>query len=164
MNHNGRGKFVEKVEQFVEKHSLIKQKTTVLVGVSGGPDSIALLHFLSARREQWHVNVIAITVNHQLRADAADDVAYVKWLCETLGIQCFATKIAVKNYQKQYRLSTQVAARTLTYRFFQEQMKYLQADYLALGHHADDQLETMLMSMARSTSTKALSGIPLKRS
>lgn len=154
---------MKKAEQFVERHALIKPNTTVLVGVSGGPDSIALLHFLAVRRKLWQIKVIALTINHQLRADAANDVAYVKRMCEALKIKCVATKIDVDTYQQQHRLSTQVAARTLRYRFFREQMEVFKANYLALGHHGDDQLETMLMSMARSTSTKALSGIPWQR-
>src|SRR5690625_2885131 len=64
---------------------------------------------------------------------------------------------------KEHQVSTMVAARDVRYQFFKEQMKVYQAAYLALGHHGDDQVETMLMGFVRTASTKALSGIPIKR-
>ncbi|HLS07096.1 MAG TPA: tRNA lysidine(34) synthetase TilS [Bacillota bacterium] len=154
---------MQKVEQFIEKHSLIKNNTTILVAVSGGPDSVALLHYLSNERQKRNIQVIALTVDHQLRQEADQEVIYVEQLCQKLDIHCVQTKIDVKTYQAEQRLSTQVAARELRYQFFRQQMNHFQADYLALGHHADDQLETMLMSFTRSTSPMALSGIPIKR-
>ncbi|HLS20487.1 MAG TPA: tRNA lysidine(34) synthetase TilS [Bacillota bacterium] len=154
---------MREVEQFIEQHSLITNDTVVLVAVSGGPDSVALLHYLSNEREKRNIEVIALTVNHQLREDAYKDIIYVEQLCEALNVQCVKTKIDVKAYKAKRQISTQVAARELRYQFFREQMIAFKANYLALGHHADDQLETMLMSFTRSTSTNALSGIPYKR-
>src|SRR5690625_632430 len=159
----GRGKFVRKVEQFIEQHALIANDTTILVAVSGGPDSVALLHYLAQERKKRNLHIIALTIDHQLRKDAHREVTYVEKLCNSLHVPCVSTKIDVKTYQTENKLSTQVAARKLRYRFFKEQMNVYKADYLALGHHADDQLETMLMGFARSTNPNALSGIPYKR-
>lgn len=155
--------FMKNVEQFVRRHNLFEKNSTILVGVSGGPDSVALLHFLYRLRQSWNLNLIALTINHQLRDEAAEDVDYVQSLCHRLEVPCVQTKINVKQYKKEHRIGTQLAARRLRYDFFEKQMKKYAADYLALGHHADDQIETMFMSMTRSASTVALSGIPVTR-
>lgn len=157
------GGFMKSVEQFIQRHNLLEKDSTILVGVSGGPDSVALLHFLYLLRDSWNLNLIVLTINHQLRAGAADDVAYVKSLCRRLDVPYIQTKIDVKQYKREHRVGTQLAARTLRYDFFKKQMKRYEADYLALGHHGDDQVETMFMSMTRSASTVALSGIPASR-
>ena len=110
-----RGKFVREVEQFIEQHSLIANDTTVLVAVSGGPDSVALLHYLSGERQKRNIDVIALTVNHQLREDAYKDIIYVEQLCETLNVKCVKTEIDVKAHKTKRQISTQVAARELRY-------------------------------------------------
>lgn len=153
-----------KVTEFMQRHQLLKEETTVLVGVSGGPDSMALLHFYVSIMDEWKLDVVAISLDHQLRGSQSKaDLAYVEEVCRTWQIPFVASSADVRGYQLSHQVSTQVAAREVRYQFFKQQMEKFEADYLALGHHGDDQLETMLMSFARSTSTTALSGIPVKR-
>lgn len=152
------------VMDFMKKNELIKKNSTVCIGVSGGPDSIALLHYFVSLRELWNLRLFALSADHQLRgAESQKDLEYVKAMCEKWNVDCIDTRLDVQAYQNIQQVGTQVAARELRYRFFSEQMKQLNADYLALGHHGDDQVETMLMSFARSASTVSLSGIPMKR-
>lgn len=154
----------QQVTQFIKKHQLLTPGSTVLVGVSGGPDSMALLHFLSQVRETWSLKLIAVSADHQLRGkESLADKTYVKHMCEQWNIQFIGTALNVPEYKQTHRLGTQAAARAMRYQFFQEQMEAEDADYLALGHHGDDQAETMLMSLLRTASSSSFSGIPLKR-
>jgi len=152
------------VENFIKRHQLLTEHATVLIGVSGGPDSLALLHFLRSIRDRWQLRLIAVSVDHQLRgAESAADLHYVEELCGKWGIDCVASSIDVASYQEAEQLSTEVAARALRYQCFAEQAQKYDADYVALGHHAGDQVETMLMTLARSASSSSFSGIPVKR-
>src|SRR5690625_882865 len=154
----------DRVIEFMKKHQLIQKNATVLIGVSGGPDSMALLHFYRSIKNDWNLKIQAISVDHELRGpESREDLEYVEDICHKWGISFMKASIDVKGYQKERRISTQVAARKVRYQFFEEQMNDINADYLALGHHGDDQVETILMALVRSTSTSALSGIPIKR-
>lgn len=152
------------VTSFIEKHQLLLPNTTVMVAVSGGPDSMALLHFFKTIQKEWGLKVIALSVDHQLRGEQSkDDLEYVKSMCREWNIEFIGKSIDVISYKKKKHIGTQIASRELRYQFFAEQMKYFQADYLAFGHHGDDQVETMLMRMVRSADSSFLSGIPVKR-
>lgn len=153
-----------KLIKYIKQHHLMEQGKTVLVGVSGGPDSMALLSFLRSIRDDWELTLIALSVEHGLRGQVSlDDLAYVEQMCKKWDIMFEGTSVDVASYKEEYQVGTQVAARELRYSFFKEQMDKHHADYLALGHHADDQLETMLMNLARSGNPQALAGIPIKR-
>lgn len=152
------------VTQFMENKQMLAPNTTVLIGVSGGPDSMALLHYYCSIRKQWNLNIIAVAVDHQLRGDDSQaDLLYVQEICQKWEVEFVAVSVDVKAYKREHKVGTQIAARKLRYQSFAQQMDICQADYLALGHHADDQIETMLMGFARSANTKALSGIPVTR-
>src|SRR5690625_84245 len=154
----------EKILTFMEKHHLLEKDKTVLVAVSGGPDSMALLHFLAEIRSTWNLKVIALTVDHQLRGEESiKDVVYVSEVCKKWDIPHITVAVDVDAYKRVYKVSTQVAARTLRYDAFFKQMKKTNADYLAMGHHGDDQIETMIMSLTRTTTLTSLTGIPVQR-
>ncbi|MGP4063283.1 tRNA lysidine(34) synthetase TilS [Oceanobacillus sp. M65] len=149
---------------FIKGKQLLTMNATVLIGVSGGPDSMALLHFLKSLRKEWQLKLIAISVDHQLRGEESlEDLHYVKEMCKQWDIQFVGTSLDVPAYKETHHLGTQIAARELRYQFFAEQMQRFNASYLALGHHGDDQVETMLMEFVRSASSNTLSGIPVKR-
>lgn len=154
----------EEVTDFIQKHQLLTPDKTVLVAVSGGTDSMALLHYFKSIREEWRLRVIALSVDHQLRGDESkEDLLYVQRICNEWNIEFIGTSINVNEFKKKEHLGTQVAARVLRYQFFEEQMRELQADYLAFGHHGDDQVETMLMKFTRSGDSGSITGIPMKR-
>src|SRR5699024_2116818 len=154
----------QKLMEYMKRHHLLQQNKTVMIGVSGGPDSLALLSFFHSIREDWGLSLTALSVDHGLRGEVSrEDMEYVKHICAKWDITFEGTSVDVASYKLAYQVGTQVAARELRYAFFKEQMEKNDADFLALGHHADDQLETMLMNFARSSNPKALSGIPVKR-
>lgn len=154
----------QKVDLFIKQHHLMHEGATVLVGVSGGPDSMALLHYLHSQKQNWDWRLIVVSIDHSLRGDESKaDIDYVAEFCSMHEIPFVPGKVEVNQFKKEKRVGTQEAARQLRYTFFETTMKQYQADYLALGHHGDDQIETMFMRMTRSANPSLLKGIPYKR-
>lgn len=154
----------EKVIHFIKKHHLLEKKDKVLVAVSGGVDSMALLHFLHNIEEEWDLRLMVVSIDHQLRGrDSREDLEYVKNICKQWKILFVGKSIDVRAYQKEKGLGTEIAARELRYQCFKELMEKYQVDRLALAHHADDQAETMLMRLTRSAVSSNFAGIPVKR-
>ncbi|MED5052616.1 tRNA lysidine(34) synthetase TilS [Anoxybacteroides rupiense] len=152
------------VRSFIQTHQLLEPNSTVVVGVSGGPDSLALLHFFYTIRHEWKIKLVAAHVDHMFRGlQSEEDMNFVKHFCAQFGIVCEATQIDVPSFQRQTKIGVQEAARICRYRFFQEIMEKHSASYVALAHHGDDQIETILMRLVRGSSQKGYAGIPVKR-
>ena len=124
----------------------------LLVGVSGGADSVALLRLLCHFREETRLKVIH--VRHDLRAEAADDAHFVELLCETLDVPCEVCAVHVPRVG-----SVEDAARAARYEAFAQAYKDFHADALALAHHMDDQAETVLMHLAHGCGANGLAGM-----
>lgn len=153
-----------KVESFLNRHNLSLTGKKMIVGVSGGPDSLALLHFLWKRRERWSLNLFAVHVDHMFRGEQSYlEAVFVKEFCQKLNIPFEWTQINVTDYMKEHGKSSQVAARECRYQFFEDMMRKFEASYLILGHHGDDQIETILMRLTRGSSGKARAGIAINR-
>lgn len=154
----------KKVLNFIADHQLFEEKKTILVGVSGGPDSMALLHLLCKIRKEMDLKLHALTVDHQLRKkDSEADVHYVQQVCRKWNVPVKSVSVDVNAYKTKTKESTQVVARKLRYEAFRKRMFELDADCLALGHHGDDQIETMIMALSRTTNLHSLTGIPHER-
>lgn len=148
----------EKLELFIQKHNMLPRGTKVLCAVSGGADSVALLHFLS-RMEG--VEVAAAHYNHCLRGEESDgDESFVASLCEGLGIECVVGRGDVSAYAAESGKSTEDAARTLRYEFLRKAAAELGCSRIATAHNADDNAETVLLNMTRGSGLKGLCGIP----
>ncbi|WP_209125615.1 tRNA lysidine(34) synthetase TilS [Alkalihalobacillus sp. BA299] len=151
------------VNQFIKEHRLLKLNSTIVVGVSGGPDSLALLHYLWDKSQKENYLIVAAHVDHQLRkGTSAEDYQFVKQFCEERGILFEGKRVDVKEVQSELGLSIQMAARKCRYDVFKQVMIQYRAHYLALAHHGDDQIETILMNQVRGT-IDGLSGIPVSR-
>ncbi len=153
------------VHKFIKRHNLFNRCEIVIVAVSGGPDSMALLHYLWQMKGQYQIQVMACHIHHQLRGKEADDDAlYVQRFCDERGILLSQKRVNVKAYAKEQKKGTQVAARELRYQWFEELLNEYPNSKIATGHHGDDQIETMLMKMARGSLPLFTYGIPLERS
>lgn len=156
--------FKNKVLQAIHKYNLIPKKSKLLVGVSGGPDSLVLLHFLKGIQAMWELELIVAHVDHMFRGEESyQDYLFVKQTCAQWGVVFKGCRIDVPAYMKQTGESAELAARNLRFAFFEEQMIKHDCTTLVLGHHGDDQVETMLMRLTRGASGTARAGIPLKR-
>jgi len=143
---------------------LFKRGETVLVGFSGGPDSVCLVHFLRHIASKKHFELIALHVHHGLRGKAADrDAAFCRKQCKEWNIPFLLKKKNVRLLAKKLDLSPEHAARKARYEAFAEVAKETGATKLALGHHLDDQAETVLLNLLRGTQPEGLCGIPLRR-
>ena len=143
---------------------LITRRDCVLVGLSGGADSVCLLHFLQYLAKEKHFALAAVHVNHGLRGAEADkDEEFCRQLCQDLNIELFVKHVDAKAVSKKYDLSPEHGARKARYSAYQQVAKKWGATKLALGHHLDDLAETFLLNLLRGTKAQGLAGIPLRR-
>ncbi|HHY45956.1 MAG TPA: tRNA lysidine(34) synthetase TilS [Firmicutes bacterium] len=153
--------FLEKVREAIRKHSMLCSGDLVVAAVSGGPDSVALVHSLSTLAPEYGISLYVAHFNHLLRGEeAAEDARFVEDLGRTLGIPVTVGKGDVAGYAAQNGLSVEEAGRVLRYRFLLRVAEGLGAGVIAVGHNADDQAETVLMRILRGAGTAGLAGIP----
>jgi len=143
---------------------LITRKDCVLVGLSGGADSVCLLHFLHYLAKEKHFALAAVHVNHGMRGAEADkDEQFCRQLCQDLNVELIVKHVDAKAVSKKYDLSPEHGARKARYSAYQQAAKKWGATKLALGHHLDDLAETFLLNLLRGTKAQGLAGIPLRR-
>lgn len=153
--------FLSAVESAIRRYHMLDEGDAVLVGVSGGPDSIALLHSLVTLQPKWSLRLVIAHLNHELRGSTADqEAAFVGRLAAELGIPCEIGSRNIAQYAAEHRLSVQEAARIARYAFFDEMAVKYAASKIALGHHADDNAESILIHLLRGTGPLGLTGIP----
>ncbi len=149
-----------RVLRFMREHRLVTGRHCLLVAVSGGPDSVCLLHVLFKLQEELGIRLHVAHLNHQLRgADSEADARYVADLAHRLGIPFTVEQREVKAYQAQQRCSLEEAAREVRYNFLAQIAEAVGATRVAVGHTVDDHVETILMHLIRGTGTKGLRGL-----
>jgi tRNA(Ile)-lysidine synthase len=153
-------KLESKVLDFIKRYSLISRKETVVVGVSGGADSVCLLHVLAKWRKGLGIKLHVAHLNHQLRGvESEADAEYVSNLAGSLGIPITSERQDVAAYRTERNCSIEEAARELRYAFFARVAKEVGAHRIAIGHTRDDQVETILMHILRGTGITGLCGL-----
>ncbi len=154
----------KKIQRFLDRKSFNLTGKSLAVGVSGGPDSLALLHFLWKLRDRFQLRLVAVHVDHMFRGEESyQEALFVQEFCRQRSIPFELKRANVPEYMQATGMSSQPAARELRYQFFGEIMRKHQLSYLALGHHGDDQVETILMRLTRGSSGSARAGIPFTR-
>ena len=150
---------LQKVQSNIEKHQLLVHGKPVLVAVSGGADSIALWHVLNA----LEYDCVIAHCNFHLRGEESNrDERFVRELTEKYQIPFYKIDFDTSKYADENGISIEMAARDLRYTWFYELLDELQAQTIAVAHHADDTIETMLMNLIRGTGLRGLTGIPIK--
>ncbi|WP_456272810.1 tRNA lysidine(34) synthetase TilS [Bacillus sp. AK031] len=156
--------YERKVIDFIKKHQLIEQGDSVLAAVSGGPDSLSLLYFLDKYKKLWDLRLAAVCIDHMFRGEQShEELLFVKGFCEERGIPFFGERVDVQGYLDQQKLGLQEGARKVRYKVFDGLMKGQGFTKLALGHHGDDQIESIMMRITRGSSGMTRSGIPFRR-
>lgn len=154
----------EQFLQTIKEYKMIEPKDSILIGVSGGADSVALLHLLNECKDDLNITIYVAHLNHLLRQDAEIDQRFVENLCKNLGLTCFSEAIDVGIYAEKNKLNKENAGRKLRYNFYQRIAHKIGANKIALGHNADDNVETFLMHLLRGAGLQGLTGIPPQRS
>jgi tRNA(Ile)-lysidine synthase len=155
--------FVSAVREYCAEHELVSRGDTVLVGVSGGPDSVALLLALYELSGPLRLKIRAAHLDHGLRKNSRGDLRFVLALARELGIPAVTGRASVGALARRHRISVEEAGRLARYGFFRQAAKKLGAQKVAVGHNRDDQAETVLMRLLRGSSGSGLSGISPKR-
>jgi tRNA(Ile)-lysidine synthase len=154
--------FLKNIEKILK--GLIVSGDKVLVGVSGGADSISLLHVLHRFSKTQNYSLIVAHINHMARGKDSDaDAGFVESVAKKLKIPFYLKKFDVKIERLKLKTSFQDAARIIRYQFFEETLQSVGGNRIALGHTADDQIETILINIVRGTGLKGLAGIPQVR-
>jgi len=153
--------FQKRIIGFVRQQHLIESQNHILVAVSGGPDSVALLHTLVAVQDALEIKLLTVVhFNHRLRGDfSAQDEAFAHDLAGRVGLGFFSGQEDVRAYQAAHGLSLEMAARACRYSFFRKALAETGAQKLALGHTADDQAEELLLRLLRGTGPSGMAGM-----
>ena len=152
-------RYHERVQAFIDRHHLFAPKAHVLVALSGGADSVALLRLLL--RLGYHCH--AVHCNFHLRGEESNrDERFVSDLCQVLGVGCEVVHFDTLAYAEECKVSIEMAARELRYREFERIRQALALDVVAVAHHQDDAVETLLLNLIRGAGINGLTGIKAK--
>jgi len=151
---------IDKVIDTIEANRMLRDGDKVIVGVSGGPDSMCLLHVLLRLRERFSLKLIAAHVNHGLRGkDADDDEKYVAEFCRRNDVEFRSIKEDIHRISAERNVSDETAGREVRYEFFEKLKSENAADKIAVAHNLNDQAETVMMRIMRGTGLEGLAGI-----
>ncbi len=155
---------LQKVAETISKNSLLQKGDRILVAVSGGPDSVALLHVLTELKKEFDVDISVVHLNHLLRGkESNEDARFVRNLAKKLQLPVLLGICDVKAKRKKRGGSLEEVARKERYDFYRKAAKKMKTNIIALGHTANDNAETLLMNLLRGAGIRGLSGIPMKR-
>ena len=151
--------FKHRVQKFIEEKALFTLQDKVLVALSGGADSVALLRVLLSLGYTCE----CMHCNFHLRGEESNrDEAFVKALCEEYSVQLHVTHFDTETYAKEHHQSIEMAARELRYAWFHQLKEERKASVIAVAHHRDDSVETFLLNLMRGTGIDGLKGIPVR--
>ena len=157
----------EQVLKTIKKYKLVETGDKIVLGVSGGPDSICMLHLLNSLYSNDKTKncqkgpspmaiIVVAHVNHMIRKEAKEDEQYVKEYCEKNGIEFYAKSIDVQNLAHTNKIGTEEAGRLARYEFFDEVLKKTGSNKIAIAHNKNDKVETILMHTLRGSGMEGL--------
>lgn len=150
---------LSKVYKYIKEYKMIEPGETIIVGVSGGPDSMALLDILYKLQPVLGCSLVAAHLNHGLRPEAEAEESFVNEYCDNKGISCYSCLINVKELAQRDKKSLEEAGRECRYHYFSELAGEIGASRIATAHHRDDNAETVLLNIIRGSGIKGLRGI-----
>ena len=156
-----------KVLETINKYNLIENGDKLVLGVSGGPDSISMLHILDKIRKDIKIKlnfeIVVVHINHMIREEAKEDELYVKNYCDKNNIEFYSKSIDVKKLANNNKIGTEEAGRNARYTFFNEILEKTNSNKIAIAHNKNDNAETMIMNIIRGSGVSGLKGIEPKR-
>lgn len=159
--------FIVKVVNTIEKYNLISNDDKLVLGVSGGPDSLSMLNVLNDIRNDeksgFHFDIVVVHVNHLIREEAEDDKNFVENFCKKINVPFYFKNVNVKKIAKENKIGTEEAGRIERYKFFDEILKATDSNKIAIAHNKNDNVETMIMNLMRGSGITGLRGIEPKK-
>lgn len=154
---------VDRIAKTIDDNRLLKRGDSVLVALSGGPDSVALLNFLDRLKSKYRIRLTAAHLDHGIRPEASEEREFCRNLCLKIKIKFHSKKVDVLKLAEKERLTVEEAGRKARYEYFHYLCKRFGYTRIATGHHSDDSVETILFNMARGSGLRGLSGISPRR-
>jgi len=152
-------KMKNKVIDTIKKFNLIQSGDKIVLGVSGGPDSISMLNILNEIKEQFKFEIYVAHINHMIREEAEDDEIYVQNYCKKNNIEFYVKRIDVQQFANTNKIGTEEAGRNIRYEFFEEVMQEVGANKIGIAHNKNDKIETIIMNLIRGSGISGLKGI-----
>lgn len=157
----------QKVLETIKKYNLIQNGDKIVLGVSGGPDSISMLDILNEIRvdktNNLDFNIVVAHVNHMIREEAGEDLEFVKKFCNKIGVEFYSKSIDIQKIANNNKIGTEEAGRNARYEFFDEILEKTNSNKIAIAHNKNDKVETIIMNVLRGSGIAGLKGIePIK--
>lgn len=152
----------DKVKQTINKYDLIQSGDKIILGVSGGPDSVCMLYILKELSKDLNFSIVVAHVNHGIRENSKIDEEYVEKLCKNLDIKYYVLHADIVKEAKFKKLGLEEMGRIIRYNFFEEVLKKEKANKIAIAHNNNDNVETVIMNILRGSGTRGLKGIEAK--
>ena len=149
----------EKVLKTIKKYELIKSGDNIVLGISGGPDSICMLYILNSLKKDLKFNIYVAHINHMLRENAKLDEEYVKNTCKKLNIPVYIKHIQIKEIAEKEKRGIEETGRKVRYKFFEEILRKTNSNKIATAHNLNDSIETIILNIIRGTGISGLAGI-----
>lgn len=159
-----------KVLKSIKKYNLIEDNDKIVLGVSGGPDSISMLNILNELRNDTKelsrkikFDIVVAHINHKIRSKADEEEEFVKEFCRKINVEFFSKQIDILKYAKENGIGTEEAGRNIRYNFFEEVLTNTNSNKIAIAHNINDKAETIIMNIVRGSGISGLKGIDIKR-
>ena len=146
----------------IEKYNLINAGDKIVLGVSGGPDSLFMLDILNKLKLDLQIEIVVAHVNHMIRKEADEEEQFVKTFCEKIGVDFYSKRIEVEQYANNKKIGLEEAGRKVRYEFFEEVCNKVNANKIAVAHNKNDKVETIIMHALRGSGISGLQGIQAK--
>ena len=155
---------MKKVLDYVNKNNILEHGDSVILGVSGGADSVCMLHLLNSLKEELGIELTVVHVNHGIRGmEAERDAEFVEHISKKLGVECKIFHIDVPSIARNRKISEEEAGRIERYAVFESVAQDIGANKIAVAHNLNDNSETVLFHLFRGSGLKGMTGIPVKR-
>ena len=152
----------KQIIETIEKSNLIEEGDKIVLGVSGGPDSIAMLNILNELKIKMKFDIVVAHVNHGLRENAKIDEEFVQEFCKNIGVECFVLHAKVKEIAEKEKKGLEETGRDVRYEFFSKILNETKSNKIATAHNSNDNVETIIMNIVRGSGLSGLKGIDAK--
>ncbi len=153
----------QEILKTIKKYNLIQKGDKIVIGVSGGPDSICLLNVLNNLKKELEIEIFVAHVNHMIRKAADSETEYVQEFCKKLGVACFVNKVDIIKLAKNEKKGTEETGREVRYKFFNEILEKTNSNKIATAHNSNDKAETVILNILRGSGISGLKGIEAER-